>query len=227
MHWVFLAAIGIVLLLLLVRWGANTEKKALRLGGRYFLAFLSGVAAIILATRGLFTLAGPLAVLAVGLAANFRLPKFEGGVQSTGKKSRVETLYLDVTVDHDSGDLSGEVLIGAFQGRHLDELGREELRSLVSECRAADADAERLLTAYLARRFPEEPGPRRERAAGRATRAESEKEQAYKMLGLQPGASAEQIKDAHRRLIKKFHPDQGGSDDLAARLNRAKEILLN
>lgn len=231
MHWVLLAAIGVVILLLLVRWGAKTEKKVLRRGGRYFLAFLSAVAAIVLATRGVFALAGPLAILAAALAIHIRLPKFEGGVKSSGQKSRVETLYLRVLLDQDSGDMDGEVLIGAFQGRRLDELDREELRALLGECRAADADAERLLTAYLARRFPEEPGPRKEkttrRATGRATRGETEKEEAYKLLGLKAGASVEQIKDAHRRLIKKFHPDQGGSDDFAARLNRAKEILLN
>ena len=53
-----------------------------------------------------------------------------------------------------------------------------------------------------------------------------EREEAYKVLGLQPGASREAIKAAHRRLMQRVHPDHGGSDELAARVNKAKDLLL-
>lgn len=226
MHWVFLAAIVFVLFLLLVRWGVSTERAALRMGGRYFFAFLSVVAAIILAARGLFAIAGPLAVLAAVLAFNIRLPRLEGGTKGAGRRSRIETLYLRVELDQDSGDMNGEVLVGTYQGRRLGELSREELQTLLNECRAADTEAARLLDAYVARRFGGESRAREERSAGPRGSADMTSAEAREVLGLQAGASAAQIKEAHRRLIKKFHPDQGGSDYFAARLNRAKEILL-
>jgi hypothetical protein len=65
-------------------------------------------------------------------------------------------------------------------------------------------------------------GPPPPRAQGSAmSRAE-----AYEVLGLKPGASAEEVHAAHRRLMRMAHPDTGGSDWLASRINQARDVLL-
>ena len=52
------------------------------------------------------------------------------------------------------------------------------------------------------------------------------RDEAYQVLGLQAGASKAEIRDAHRRLMRGAHPDAGGSNWLAARINQARDILL-
>jgi len=227
MHWVFLGAIALILILLLVNWAANAEAKTIRQAGRYLLAFLSGVLALLLATRGLFAFAGPLALLAFALATNIRIPALGGGNKTAGQKSQVETLYLRIELDHDSGDMDGEVLVGQFQGRTLSELDQGDLELLLEECREADAEGARLLDAYLARRFSGHRAQQEGAGSGASSQPDMSTQEAYDVLGLDDGATASEIKSAHRRLMKKFHPDQGGSDYFATRLNRAKEILLN
>ena len=95
--------------------------------------------------------------------------------------------------------------------------------------REIDADSRDLLAAYLDRR---EPSWREyaQRDAGAGARpagfSKMTEEEAYQILGLQPGASMEEISRAHRSLIKKLYPDQGGTTYLAARINEAKDVLL-
>lgn len=154
-----------------------------------------------------------------------------GGTKSKGQVSRVRSAMIEMELSHDTGDMNGTVLAGRFAGRRLDTLDEADLKVLVEEATASDPDGVRLLQAYFDRRFPGwrehakadgDAGSARDPKAG----AMSE-EEAYQILGLEPGAGADDVRRAHRNLMKRLHPDQGGSNWLAARVNEAKEILLS
>ena len=109
-----------------------------------------------------------------------------------------------------------------------------QLLALLRECRAEDEEAARLLEAFLDRLRPDwrdELGGGHAGNAGsgpaRPSGGDMSVEEAYAILGLAPGADAEQIREAHRRLMVKLHPDHGGSDYLATQINRARDVLLH
>jgi hypothetical protein len=161
-----------------------------------------------------------------GLIARALRNRPSGGFSSpgTGRRTEVHTAFLKAWIDHGTGDVGGTVLTGRFAGRTLDRLSDSELLDLHEECRN-DADSLRVMEAYLDRRLnvdwrtARQPPPRGPRSD--MTRAE-----ALAVLGLAEGASEEEIKAAHRRLIRRTHPDAGGTADLAARINRAKDVLV-
>lgn len=152
-----------------------------------------------------------------------------GGHGGSRLSSILETFHEPGT-----GAMSGYVLQGAFTGRRLEDLSRPDCLRLFEYCRIASDDyAMSFLQLYMNYRFgggfagaraeerkPERPRPP-EREDGAMTR-----EGAYAALGLPPGASDDDIHRAHRALIKKYHPDRGGSHAQAARINQAKDMLL-
>lgn len=84
-------------------------------------------------------------------------------------------------------------------------------------------------TAVFPRGFawPGSAGPARPEAGPPpAPRTAMSKAEALAVLGLKPGASASDVREAYRRLMKDYHPDKGGSDYLAAKINAAKDLLL-
>ncbi len=152
-----------------------------------------------------------------------------------GQTSTVTTAFLRMSLDHDTGSMSGTVLRGQFAGLRVEELGVGDLLALLRECRAEDEEGVRLLEAYLDRLHPDwrdELAGGRGSGAGakgggtRPTSGDVSVEEAYAILGVKPGASANEIKEAHRRLMVKLHPDHGGSDYLATKINRARDVLL-
>jgi hypothetical protein len=228
----FVAGIaGLGVFVLLARVFVSLDPQALVRGLRYTvgigLILVGGL--LVLAERwglALPLIAGGISALSVGRIGPLDLG---GGKRSRGSASTVRSGRLDMRLDHDSGAMSGTVTAGAFAGRALDDLDEPSLTRLHAEF-SVDPESAALLEAYLDRRIPGwrehvegngDTGPRRPPDAGAMT-----DEEAYEVLGLSPGAAEAEIRRAHRRLMMRVHPDQGGSTFLAAKINEAKDRLL-
>jgi hypothetical protein len=217
-------------LLLLVYAFVNADPARLARGLKIAGLVLAGLAlvAVVLVPplRELAALLLPLALSMPFLSRLRRLiDRFRG--PAAGRTSSVATAYLRMTLDHDTGAMAGVVLSGRFAGMRLEELDAAELLDLLRECRAGDQEGARLLEAYLDRVHPDWRDELRGERAGPAPPAGGMTvEEAYAVLGLAPGADAEAIREAHRRLMIKLHPDHGGSDYLASRINQARDVLL-
>lgn len=226
------AAVGLVWWLskIFARTNPAAMAKGLKLAGGVVCL---GVAGLML-VRGQAVTALLLGSLAASLFgwSSFNLKGLFGSrtAKTPGAVSRVRSAMIEMELDHDTGAMNGTVLAGSFAGRALNDMPEDALRRLHEECARSDADGIRLLEAYLDRRFPgwrvDAHHDAHARSAQPQTGAMTE-EEAYQVLGLQPGAGADDVRRAHRTLMKKLHPDQGGSTYLAARVNQAKEILLN
>jgi DnaJ-domain-containing protein 1 len=231
-------AVAVIILYLLLQMfrAANPAvlARALKIAG--------GVVALAVAAftgfKGELAVAIPLGIFGAGLLgwSPFGTSGFAniGGMfggastqRSPGQTSRVRSQFLDMTLDHDSGELDGQIVAGPNAGRPLSEFDLSQLTAMIA---GFDGESVALLESYLDRRFPAwredaqgnaAGGQRRTAASGKMT-----DEEAYQILGLQPGAGRDEIGRAHRALMKKLHPDQGGSTYLASRVNEAKDTLL-
>jgi hypothetical protein len=161
-----------------------------------------------------------------------RMRSLFGGFRGAGSGSQtsdVSTPYLRMSLDHDTGAMTGTVLSGRFTGMRLEEMGRDELFALLRECRAADEEGARLIEAYLDRillNWRDEFASGSAETPPRSGSDEMTVAEAYDILGLAPGADEAQIKAAHHRLMMQLHPDHGGTDYLATKINRARDVLL-
>ena len=157
------------------------------------------------------------------------LGSLRGQAGSTGsKQSEVSARILTMTLDHDSGDLSGVVLEGPFKDWLLEELDRQQLDELLAYCQREDADSAQLLASYLEQRFPDDETAHERAESDHPHNATGlSRAEALSLLGLEEGATHDEIISAHRTLIQKVHPDRGGSDYLAAKINEAKDFLLD
>ncbi len=166
-------------------------------------------------------------------ANRYRQKAMSGG--TSGQQSEVSTRFFRMTLDHDSGEMSGKIVHGQFKGVLLEDLQLEELIALWQECRAEDAQSAAVLEAYLDRAQGEDwreaagysdyggGGGSGGNGAGDGAMTS---EEARAILGLEEGADRREILEAHRRLMQKVHPDHGGSNYLASKINAAKDLLL-
>lgn len=233
--------LGIALLVLLLAFArllVSVPPRQLLAVGKWMGLGALGGGAVLLAASGrlswLFTALVALLPWLVGAIERSRARRAaaghpHGAGTGAGQASEVRTATLRMVLDHRTGSLDGEVLSGPFAGRWLSDLDLADLQRLLESCRRDDSTAVSLLEAYLDRHHPgwraggEDAGPAAEPAAPQ-TMTEAE---AWRILGLEPGASDDAVRAAHRRLIAGLHPDRGGSPFLAALINRARDILLN
>ena len=233
-----LLLIALVAVLFLISWYKRVPKakqrqfrnKALLIGGGIILLFalITGKLHPLFAALAALV---PLGYRAIGLFQTFstiraftnRMKAGASPGPTPGQTSEVETAFLRMQLDHDTGEMGGTVLRGRFNGCELRDLALDDVLELLDECHS-DRQSMAVLSAYLDRvheGWRERRGP----PPGASADAMS-KDEARAVLGLGPGATREDIVEAHRRLIQRLHPDRGGSDYLAAKLNAAKDLLL-
>ena len=225
------SALAGIVALLIILWFVHKYVQANPTGMSYVLQKGGGVLALIAAAlvtaRGELAVGLPLAFMGFGLLGWLKTDVLGGWGRPSGGSARIRTAFLDVEVDRATGAMRGRVIAGRKAGTALDALDTATLTALLAE---VDEESRRLLTAYLDRRGAgrredaQQGANARQRAAPGS--GKMSEEEAYQILGLEPGAGAEEIGRAYRTLMKKLHPDQGGPTYLAARINQAKEVLL-
>jgi len=232
--------LGIALLvgfLLLARWYVQTEPKQILKVLRW-TALVVGVAFVVfIFVSGRWNWLPAAAFAALPwinrlnwlrtMAKNARGP-------SRGQTSAIRTAFLNMELSHDTGTMTGQVVQGTYAGRPLASLQEPELFALLAEC-AADPQSAAVLESYLDRSLDADWRDRAGAAgasagagggAGPTAAGPMSADEAREILGLDRGASEDDIENAYRRLMKQLHPDHGGSDWLAAKLNQAREVLL-
>ena len=214
----------------------NANPATLRMVLKWVLILSAAAVALAFVVRGGGSYFWSLALLLLpvlmrwrALARHFRNAAKTAAGPSPGRSSTVNTRYIEMTLDHDTGTMAGLVTAGRHAGSRLEDMTLEALLDLLIECRDHEQSAQ-LLESYIDRVHGDEwryarsesaSGGNRKPAAGAMTRAE-----ALDILGLEEGASDQEIREAHRRLMLVNHPDRGGSTFIAAQINQAKETLL-
>lgn len=152
-----------------------------------------------------------------------------GSSGPTTKTSKVRSIHLEMTLDHETGTIDGRILRGKRQGQVLSALTLQELLSYHAEVQA-DEESVKLFETFLdgahpAWRDQNDASSAYGEEASPLSRQLSLKD-AYQLLGLEAGCSDEDIRKAFHRLIKRVHPDSGGSAALATQITKARDRLL-
>lgn len=229
-QYLLLGLLLLVAVIFLSRWFAAAQPSTLARVVKWAFVLVCAALTIYLAVTGrAFFAILPLALSLLPPLLAGRRGTRAGGAGGGSGLSEVETRYLTMSLDHDSGAMNGRVREGDYAGRELSGMSEAEVLDLYAVALDEDPESARLLETYLDRTYG--PGWRSASQgsgkSGPAAADDMTHEQAYEVLGLEPGASQAEISRAHRELLKKLHPDHGGSKFLAAQINRAKEILTS
>jgi len=238
-QYLLLGVLLLIAVIFLSRWFASAQSSVLARMVKWVFVLVCAALTVYLAVTGraLFAIL-PLALsLLPALLSRRKLPGAGSG-SGGGSVSSIDTPYLHMSLDHESGAMNGSVIQGTYAGRELAGMSQDEVMDLYATCLTADAESARLLETYLDRAYG--PGWRQDYghpgnsdgAAGDDARNTSSqrntmsRDEAFEVLGLEPGASDDAIRQAHRELLKKLHPDHGGSKYLASQINQAKDVLI-
>jgi hypothetical protein len=204
-------------------------------------AIASFTFAVLSLLYGRFFLAIPAFLLGYYLLGRIRLPWLWTHTSNTRNgRSTIRTPMLELVYERRTGYMDGLIRSGRYGGRRLSELSRSEMEHLLAEAQSRDTSTATLLEGYIRHMqsggktgfqtndYEEEyvaEEPRNARNA-RVVRSNMTRGEAFDVLGLKPGASRGEIQKAHRDLMKRYHPDHGGSTYLATKINEAKDVLL-
>lgn len=227
--WLLLGVVLAIALILVVRGFAGADPKAVLKVLRWLAFILGGAIALLLVVSGrayqAMMLVGLLWPIFVRWKALWNRMKGATG-PTPGQSSGVQTAYLDMQLDHDSGQLDGAIKQGRFSGRRLGDLSVAELVELMNECLSADPSSVSLIEAFLDRAHPEWREAKADVSGEGGFADTMTPDEARRILEVGDDAGEDAIKDAHRKLMMRVHPDQGGSTYLAAKINQAKGVLL-
>lgn len=241
MHYVL--AVSVIVLYIYFRFGT----KALA-GSMIVLALLA-------LTRGLVAVSIPLLIIAFYiLKQTDQFPKIKLPLNRNSKKDRPHTnqslppkfptirgRFLELYLNDNTGAISGRIIRGTHVMKPLDKLKTADLKYLVKSYHQTDKECEQLLLSYLTAHNKELfneinnaalkhtsniSGQKSENNGTGSANVSMNNYDASLILGLGKNPNETDIKSAHRRLMKKFHPDQGGTQFLATKINMAKDLLL-
>ncbi|MDG0996097.1 MAG: DnaJ domain-containing protein [Gammaproteobacteria bacterium] len=232
---IVLLILAIIAALILFRW---LKRQPLEKRWKVIATLIAAVLLVLVATgrmHWLFALIGAALPVARRLLGLLRFaPLLRGGFNrfsshtpSSGQQSLVETQYLSMSLDHDSGALSGRIKDGEHAGLNLQQLSQDQLIALHQNYCQLDPDSEQLLGNYIDRTHGTEwRAQNQSNKTEETSTAQLSENEAYAILGLEPGADKQSILKAHKQLMQKIHPDRGGSSYLAVKINQARDLLI-
>lgn len=226
---VILLALALFVLLNIISYMKRqppAQRKALLL--KYSLYIIAALAILLAVTGRLHWIGAVIAaslpfIKTFGLLAMRHLPFQNWLKQQKFANPVMTTRFLRVVISVVSVQISGEVLAGQYKGATLESLSESQLQELLKNYQTEDPESARLISFYISKRFNQT----NQQQSSSASSTQMSRREALQILGLDESADSKAVIKAHRSLMQKFHPDRGGSDYLAAKINQAKDFLLN